>query len=85
VKRLSYLIVLAFFGLAIFRIGYNASHPELTDWQHYPVWSVGILLVMAFTACLFLWGWHEDRRRASLTHDERIEEDIRLLTKGKRR
>jgi hypothetical protein len=76
VKYVNRLIVLAFFGIALFRVGYNASHPELTDWQYHPAWSVGILLVLAFVAGVFLWAWRKDRLK-------RNEEDP--LKKGRRR
>ena len=38
---------------------------------------------MAATAGFVAWGLFEERRRAALTPEQRLEEDRRLLAKGK--
>jgi hypothetical protein len=78
------LLFFAFLIGAPLRICYDVAHPDLwSDWQHHPAWGVPLTLVVAFMVGLYVWAWREDRRRARMTHAERVEEDLRLLKKGR--
>lgn len=68
-------------------IYHDMTCPELwSDWKHDPRWYMPLLLLsIAATVAIFAAAIREERRWDRMTPEERHEEAVRRLSKGRRR